>query len=222
MLLSARTIKVGARSSCLSRAQVQEVLQEVLQFYPNIYFEPIWIETTGDKDRRSLRDLDKTDFFTKEIDQLLLQKNCDIAIHSAKDLPEPLPFGLTLAALTKGVNSSDVLVMRDQETIDTLKKGARIGTSSIRREEAILKLRSDFICADIRGTIDQRLALLDQSHVDGLVMAEAALIRLGWTHRNRIFLPGPVAALQGRLAVIVRTDDDEMKTFFSSIDTRSL
>src|ERR1700675_2982078 len=104
-------ITVGARGSQLSQMQVWEVHRELLQHHPNIQFKPTWITTMGDKDKQtSLRDLDKTDFFTREVDQLQLQREFRISIHSAKDLPEPLAPGLKIIALTKGVDPTDVLV----------------------------------------------------------------------------------------------------------------
>ncbi len=206
------SLDVGARSSKLSQAQVWEVHRELIQHHPHIEFKPIWITTTGDQDKKtSLRDLGKTDFFTREIDQLQLQGGFRISIHSAKDLPEPLASGLKIVALTKGVDSSDVLVYHE------LPEQAIIGTSSHRREQNLLEWRSDFRCVDIRGTIDERLALLDIGQVDGVVMAEAALIRLGLTHRKRIFLNGETAALQGRLAVVARESDHEMEELFNCI-----
>ncbi|MBS0653468.1 MAG: hydroxymethylbilane synthase [Verrucomicrobia bacterium] len=210
-------VRVGARQSRLSRVQVAEVLQELRAFHPHVDFEPVWLETTGDRDlSTSLRTLDKTDFFTKEIDQKQLQGEFRISIHSAKDLPDPLASGLRVVALTKGVDSSDVIVLRK----DYLPVGAKIGTSSVRREQNIRDLRSDLVCADIRGTIDSRLQQLDAGIFDGVVMAEAALIRLGLTDRKRINLPGESAALQGQLAVVARANDEEMAQLFSSIDTR--
>jgi hydroxymethylbilane synthase len=214
-------IIVGARNSLLSQAQVLEVLQELRHFYPSVDFQPIWLKTTGDDDlKTSLRSLEKTNFFTKEIDALQLAGGCRISVHSAKDLPEPLAKGLVLAALTRGVDPSDVLVMRDQETLQKLPHGAKIGTSSLRREQNVSHLRSDLRCVDIRGNIQTRLSLLDQGSVDGLVMAEAALIRLKLTHRNRISLPGERAPLQGQLAVIAQKDDVEMLELFHCIDVR--
>lgn len=206
------SLEIGARSSKLSQAQVWEVHRELIQHHPHIEFKPVWISTTGDQDKKtSLRDLDKTDFFTREIDQLQLQGHFRISIHSAKDLPDPLASGLKIVALTKGVDSSDVLVYND------LPEQAIIGTSSHRREQNLLEWRPDLRCVDIRGTIDERLALLDTGQVDGVVMAEAALIRLSLTHRKRIMLSGETAALQGRLAVIAREDDHEMEYLFSCI-----
>lgn len=213
-------ISVAARDSRLSYAQVREVQQELQMIYPNSVFVPTWIRTTGD-DRLdlSLRFLSKTDFFTKEVDQLVLSGTCRIGIHSAKDLPDPLEQGLKIVAITKGVDARDVLVLPPHQTIDTLPQKARIATSSLRREKAIKGLREDLICVDIRGVIEARLACLDREEIDGLVVAEAALIRLGLIYLNRVFLPTEVAAFQGRLAVVARRDDPEMLQTFSAINT---
>ena len=124
-------ITVGARGSKLSQAQVWEVHRELLQHHPHVQFKPSWITTTGDKDKQtSLRDLDKTDFFTREVDQLQLKGEFRISIHSAKDLPDPLASGLKIIALTKGVDPSDVLVYNNE-----LPDNAIIATSSYRREQ---------------------------------------------------------------------------------------
>ncbi|HSX04375.1 MAG TPA: hydroxymethylbilane synthase [Rhabdochlamydiaceae bacterium] len=223
LISSYSNICVGARSSALSKAQVWEVFEEIKKFYPMVLFSPHWVVTTGDKDLLTpLKTLDKTDFFTKEIDEMLLNGTIDIAVHSAKDLPDPLRKGLVVAAITKGLDSSDSLVLRENETIDSLPRGALIGTSSARREEAIKKLRSDFICVDIRGNIEQRLEMLDQKKVDGIILAECALIRLKLHWRNRISLSGETAALQGQLAVVVREDNPILREIFNSIDENAL
>lgn len=214
-------LKVGARRSRLSRAQVDEVHAEIRRYYPDVRFDPLWVETTGDRDQTtSLRTLDKTDFFTKEIDALQLAGACRISIHSAKDLPEPLAPGLILIALTRGQDSSDALVLREGEALHTLLPHAKIGTSSERRETNVHSLRPDLICVDIRGSIDQRLELLNSRQIDGLVVAEAALIRLHLTHLNRLLLPGTTASLQGRLAILARENDEEMKNLFACLDER--
>lgn len=213
-------IPVAARNSRLSRAQVKEVEQALQRIYTESVFEPTWIRTTGDCQLDlSLRFLSKTDFFTKEVDQLVLSGICRVGIHSAKDLPDPLTQGLKIVAITSGVDVRDVLVLPPHQTIDTLPKKARIATSSLRREKAIKELREDLICVDIRGVIEKRLAYLDCGEIDGLVVAEAALIRLNLTHLNRFFLATEVAALQGKLAVIARQDDHEMLRIFSAINT---
>ncbi len=212
-------IKAGARSSPLSRAQVEEVLAEM----PSLELEMVWMATSGDLDKKtSLRSLGKTDFFTKELDEMLLKGMIRIAVHSAKDLPEPIPEGLALAAITKGVDARDSLVLREGETLGSLRRGAIIATSSERREEMVRSLRGDLQFVDLRGTIGERLAKLGRGEADGVVVAEAALIRLKLTHLNRIFIPGETVPMQGRLAILARSDDGEMLEFFSGIDARSL
>ncbi|MBM3207192.1 MAG: hydroxymethylbilane synthase [Chlamydiae bacterium] len=217
------TIPIAARASELSRVQVDEVLEELRQFYPRAKFDSVWMETSGDKDLiTSLRFMDKTDFFTKEIDYLILEGKVRAAIHSAKDLPDPLKDGLCCAAITKGVDSSDVLVFRDGEDFDSLMDGDKIATSSLRRSEMILELGRQFQIVDIRGTIAQRLSLLERGDVDAVVVAESALIRLKLLSKSRMKLSGPAADLQGQLAVVVNKDDEEMIRLFSCIDSRKI
>lgn len=204
------TILCGARSSNLSRAQVKEFLEEY-HFLPAA-FEMIWVETTGDLDREtSLRQLGKTDFFTRELDELLLSKKIRLAIHSAKDLPDPLPKGLFLAALTKGQDPRDSLVF-----FEPLPPRPKIATSSERREEMVRCLYPKATFMDIRGTIEERVKVVKEGRADGVVIAEAALIRLGLTHLSRVFLPGETAPGQGKLALVIREDDDEMRLLLRS------
>lgn len=215
------TIKIAARDSLLSRAQVQEVFLELKEFCPDVHFETLFMKTTGDLHLNvSLIGLEKTDFFTQELDDAVLKQICDVAIHSAKDLPEPLPKGLKLYAITRGVDPSDVLVLREGATLSTLPKQAKIGTSSLRRIEAIKALLKECTPVDIRGTIQQRLALLFKGDVDALVMAEAALIRLKLTHLNRYVLQGEVPAMQGRLAVVGRENNPLLDKMFRSMHSR--
>lgn len=203
-------IRTGARSSPLSRAQFEEVARAI-----SLPLEPVWIDTTGDLDQQtSLRTLDKTDFFTRELDQLLLAGKIQVAIHSAKDLPDPLPQGLALIALTRGIDPRDALVLRPGET---LQKGFSIATSSLRREEAVRQLCLGLTFLDLRGPIHTRLAKLDTHEADGVVVAEAALVRLGLTHLNRIFLPGETTPNQGRLAIVARSGDRLMRNLFSPL-----
>lgn len=212
---------MGARNSPLSKVQVEEVYKELQQFYPGIKFQLVLVKTRGDNDKKtSLRDFDKTDFFTREIDQMQLSGECRIGIHSAKDLPNPLPAGLVIAALTAGVDKADSLVLRENTRLESLPQNAKIATSSVRREKNVKKLRADLTFVDIRGTIGERLQKLENKEVDGVVIAEAALIRLNLIHLNRVRLPGRGAPLQGKLAVIAREDDQEICTLFQVINER--
>ena len=209
-------LTIGARNSPLSLAQVREILLKIRTEYPYINFDPLYISVKGDKDlQTSLRSLDKSDFFTKEIDELVLSGRCRIGIHSAKDLPSPLPKGLTLVRLTPSIDPSDSLVLREGLTLKNLPKGAIIATSSIRREKIVEELGVDVRFIDLRGTIHQRLEKLNTGDADGVVVAEAALIRLGLTHLNRFKLPGSTVEGQGQLAVTAMESDREMRELFA-------
>jgi hydroxymethylbilane synthase len=193
-------VKVGARDSPLSRAQVQEV-QALVPFK----LVPVWVKTMGDRDKKtSLRSLKRTNFFTKELDEMLLRGEIDAAIHSAKDLPDPIPKGLKIAATTQGLDPRDSLVLRGD-----LRENMVVATSSVRREAAVLQLQKGVRFVDVRGTIHERLALVERGEVDGVVIAEAALIRLKLTHLKRVSLPGETAEGQGRLSILVREDDHD-------------
>jgi len=209
-------IKIAARKSPLSQAQVAEVLNELQAFHPDIVFEPILVDTLGDRDRTtSLKTLGSTDFFTKEVDQLVLSGECQIGIHSAKDLPNSLESGLELIALTKGVDSSDALVTK----MRMLPEDPLVATSSFRREASVRELYPLARFVDLRGTIIERLSLLERGEVDGVVVAEAALIRLGLSHLLRERLPS-TTDLQGKLAVVAREGDLAMKQLFACINDR--
>lgn len=189
-------LKIGARSSPLSRAQVEEVRNEL-----RLEFEVVWVETMGDRDKiTSLKGMEKTNFFTKELDEMVMTGEIDAAIHSAKDLPDPLPRGLEVAWISEGLDPRDSLVF-EKEPIEV------VATSSVRREEAVRSIYPGCRFVDLRGTIHERLAKLGKG-IDGVVIAEAALIRLQLTHLNRIILPGPTASLQGKLAIVCRANEN--------------
>jgi hydroxymethylbilane synthase len=211
-------ITVGLRDSKLSRKQLDELIHLLSSEHE---FQPTYLQTIGDRQLDvSLRNMDKTDFFTRDIDAIQLAGKVRISLHSAKDLPEPLPKGLMMVALTKGQDPSDSLVFRKGENLETLPSGALVGSSSPRRDKIVQTLRSDLLCVEVRGTIEKRLEKLFQDEIDALVVAEAALIRLELTHLNRLSLPGPVAPLQGQLAVLAREGDHEMAKLFASLDSR--
>ncbi|MDE3055909.1 MAG: hydroxymethylbilane synthase [Verrucomicrobiota bacterium] len=209
-----RVLIVGARSSPLSRAQVREVEQELQLHYPEICFSPVWTSSPGDRDRTtSLRSLGATDFFTRDLDHMLLKGDIRIAIHSAKDLPAPLPKGLIPVAITQGVDSRDSLVFRGSG----IPHKGTIALSSVRREEALRAIDPSFRFIDLRGTIAERISLLERGEVDGVVIAEAALIRLKLTHLSRKILDIPTPPLQGKLAILAREGDEEMQKLFNTI-----
>lgn len=225
MLLSsksaAKTISVAARSSSLSQEQVTEVLELLRQHHPKVSFNSTWMSTVGDNDQTtSLRDLDKTDFFTRELDEALLSDKVQVTIHSAKDLPEPLPEGISVVALTRSLDPRDMLVPAEHYGTGKLPKNPVVGTSSERREAAVLHKYPQAIIKDIRGSIISRLGQLDAGDYDAVVMPECALLRLKMTGRARVPLHGESAPLQGQLAITARSGNAEMAHLFACIDTR--
>lgn len=214
-------IKVAARDSPLSRAQVREVLSEIKAYVREIEFDVHYLKTSGDLDLLTpLESLGRTDFFTKEIDEMVFKGEISLGIHSAKDLPFPLREGLKVIAITEGIDASDTLVFKEGFTLHSLPFQSKVGVSSTRRAAFIRQLREDLIPVSIRGNIQQRLLLLETKEIDALVLAEAALIRLGLTNLPRMKLEVETLFFQGKLAVISR-DGDPLEKIFKSIDRYS-
>jgi len=212
-------IHLAARPSRLSIAQVKEVIKELSKYHFDLDFEVHYFMSKGDIDKkRSLRELEKTDFFTDTIDKFILTKKKYVGIHSAKDLPDPLPKGLKVVAFTKGVDQRDSIVLNKGASFFSLKKNSVIATSSVRREEMIKQLRDDLKFADIRGAIEERLNILNQRKIDGIVIAEAAIKRLNLEHLNRFTLPFKTVKGQGQLAIVANENDDLMEKVFAQIN----
>ena len=176
----AKTYRIGTRTSSLALRQVEEILGALREFYPDFKAEVIGIDTYGDRDKiTSISEIEGTDFFTKEIDEALLKSRIDFAVHSAKDLPEQIPEGLYIVAITKSIDSYNALVSKNDLSLEELPFGARIGTSSLRRKQQLKSYRDDFEIIDIRGNIQERLEKLDNGNLDGIVIAACGLMRLG-------------------------------------------
>lgn len=213
-------IKVGTRPSLLALKQVEEIQKYV----PNTTFDVITFETEGDRDKNTpILEIEGSDFFTREIDEALINGDIDFAVHSAKDLPDNLTEGLTVVVITEPVDPYDVLVSKSNLKLDELPKGTKIGTSSLRRKQQLKKYRDDFQIVDIRGNIQERLEKLDKDGLDAIVIAAAGLIRLGLEDRItqrisfEILTPHP---LQGKLAIVAREDNKEIISLISKLDTR--
>jgi hydroxymethylbilane synthase len=228
--------RVGTRKSPLALKQVEEALNILKRFYPFVAVEIIGIQTYGDRDKTTpISDIEGSDFFTKEIDEALLKGDADFAVHSAKDLPDNLREGLFIAAITDSIDLYDVLVSKTGLELSELPYGAKIGTSSLRRKKALKRFRSDFQIVDIRGNIEERLRILDNSTVpdiqhavqqpDAIVIAAAGLLRLGLGHRITERIPFSILKphpLQGALAVLAREDNKDLIEFLSVLDSRKV
>lgn len=211
-------LRVGSRPSLLAKEQVKEIKN----FFPDLEFVHIPIETKGDKDKlTSISETEESNFFTAEIEEALIKGEIDLAVHSAKDIEENMPGELKIAALTKSISPYECLVASGSLTLAKLPKGASIGVSSKKRKTAIKKYRGDLTVKDIRGNIEERLRQLDQGKFDALVVAHAALIRLGLEDRiAEIISPEIIRAhpLQGSLALQVRSDNQRLLDLFSAVD----
>lgn len=216
--MSQKKWNILSRSSALALKQVDEVMQ----YLPNEMYEIISVQSYGDKNKDiSLLTNDEPDFFTRELDEALLDGKGDFAVHSAKDLPWPLPEGLEIIAITKAADKSDALVSKNLIKLNDLPENARVGTSSVTRKEELLNIRKDLQIISIRGTIEERLSLVKKGEIDALIVATCALKRLGLDHEIAEILSFRTHPLQGNLAVVSRKNNEELKRKFSKIDIRN-
>ena len=212
-----KKLKVVCRNSPLSLVQVEEIFAS----HPSLRYELTSLDSFGDKNKHvSLLNDVAGDFFTRELDALLLNDEADMAVHSAKDLPYPLPCGLELYCLTGASDKTDALVGRGGLKLSELPAGARVGTSSTRRKTDLLNLRPDLTVVSIRGKIEERIAQVDCGYIDALIVATCALKRLGLISRASEILPFSTHPLQGNLAVVGVENNPEVKGIFSSSDIR--
>jgi len=212
-------LKIGSRKSPLALVQVQEVIDLLKLSGLRINTDLYSFETAGDQDKKTpLTQNVADDFFTNTIDQALLDHTIDVAVHSAKDLPQKLNPSLTIVALTSCMDDSDAWV--GVAPFADLPVNARVGTSSFLRQEFIKSKRSDVQLISIRGTIQERLNLLDNRKIDGFIVATCAMKRLKLEHRITEKFPWEGTPLQGQLAIVCRRDDQQMKQLFRPLDAR--
>lgn len=209
-------IKVGTRKSKLALIQTSLVIQEINKFFPHIKCEIVPIITTGDLiTNKPLYDIGGKALFLKEIEQQLLQKNIDIAVHSLKDMPGLLPSGLTIGAVLEREDPRDVLICEKFRSLNELPKGAYIGTSSPRRKIFVHHQRPDINVIPFRGNVDSRLSRLKEKKVDALILAASGLKRLDLFSNNCCYTLDIQEIIpsvgQGVIAVEIRKDNDNMQ-----------
>jgi hydroxymethylbilane synthase len=199
-------------------AQVEEIIGDLKAQGIVLDYESIKFETAGDKDKSTPLTNSRDNFFTDTIDRALIEGRADIAIHSAKDLPQNLHKGLKIFALTQCLDNKDAWVSRVHW--QDLPPKSKVGTSSVLRQKQILQMRPDVIIVNIRGTIDERLQLLKEGKVDGIVVAACALKRLNLEGEIKDIFPWEGTPLQGQLAVVGRQGEHELENLFSVLDVR--
>jgi hydroxymethylbilane synthase len=215
-------IIVGTRDSKLALTQTQKVTQKLNSLHPHIQFEVLNIKTKGDilQDHPIESSIDKG-FFVKEIQEMLLKKKIDIAIHSLKDLPVDPINGLEVSAVLERDDSRDALVLNPKIKFNHDLNHLTISTSSNRRKSQLLKLYTEIKMKTIRGNVDTRIEKMEQGYCDGIIISAAALIRLGlqdritylFDNKEMICAPG-----QGTIAIESREEDKEIKKIVNSIN----
>jgi len=211
MATKKRNVVIGTRGSKLALWQANWVRREILKRNPDIEVTLDKIKTTGDKILDvPLAKVGGKGLFVKEIEEALLDKKVDLAVHSMKDVPTAFPDGLILKCITKREEPRDALISRNNVLLKDLPMGARIGTSSLRRQSQLLAFRPDLEILQLRGNLDTRLKKLEDGHYDAIILAGAGIKRLGLDDKITELIPVEIslpAIGQGALGIEVREDD---------------
>jgi hydroxymethylbilane synthase len=207
----AKPLRIATRRSQLALWQAEHVAGLLRRAHVGLEVELVPMLTQGDRIQdRSLAAIGGKGLFIKELEVALEEQRADIAVHSMKDLPGDLPAGLTIAAVLERADARDALLTASAGGLDDLPRGARVGTSSLRRQAQLLAARPDLKIEGLRGNVDTRLRRLDGGDMDAIVLACAGLIRLGLESRitsrldPRMFLP---AVAQGVIGIECRGTD---------------
>lgn len=207
-------LTIGSRGSKLALWQA-EYIRARIEGLTGLPVAIKVIKTTGDKILDvPLSKVGGKGLFTKEIEVELEAGVVDLAVHSMKDVPTELPEGLVIAAMPERVDPRDAIVSGAGYTLNTLPKGARVGTSSLRRVAQVRALRPDVEIVDVRGNLDTRMRKAETGEVDIVILAAAGITRMGWAERITHYIPGAqmVSAVgQGAIGIEIREDDEFMQ-----------
>ncbi|TIW52089.1 MAG: hydroxymethylbilane synthase, partial [Mesorhizobium sp.] len=217
------TLKIGTRGSPLALAQAHETRTRLMAAHglPEEAFEIAVISTSGDRIQdRPLSEAGGKGLFTKEIEEAMLAGRIDIAVHSSKDMPTVLPEGLELCAFLPREDARDAFIGRAAKTIAELPRGARVGSSSLRRQALIRRMRPDLEVVMFRGNVQTRLRKLDEGVANGTILAYAGLKRLGLEHVVTDLMSlekFPPAPGQGAICIESRIGDAEVERMLAAI-----
>jgi hydroxymethylbilane synthase len=214
-------IRIGTRGSMLAKWQAEFVRKKILEA-TGVDAEIIIIKTTGDKlQQTSLSQIAGKGVFIKELEEALLDEQIDLAVHSVKDIPTEVPSRLCFPVICRRDDARDCLISAKNETLVTLRQGARVGTSSLRRQAQIRHLRPDLDIRELRGNVDTRLRKVESGEYDAILLAKAGLDRLGWSNRISEVLQPDVclpAVGQGALGVQARLKDQDIADALAPLD----
>lgn len=217
------TVRIGTRGSALALAQTQTIANALTARGATV--EIVTVTTHGDTSTEPLSEIGGTGVFASALRDALLAGECDVVVHSLKDLPTGPIAGLVIGAVPKRADARDALIARDALTLDTLPAGARVGTGSPRRAAQLLSRRPDLEVVDIRGNVDTRLGKVANGDLDAVVLAAAGLDRLGRSDEvtQLLDLDGwPTAPGQGALALEVRVGDEKLVAALEHKPTRTM
>ena len=216
-----RTIVVGTRGSKLALIQAESVVTKIREVAPRLEVAISKITTKGDRNRHvQLDHMEGIGVFVKELEETLLSGRIDVAVHSLKDMPTQIPQGLCLAAVTERLDPRDVLISGGQKLAE-LAAGSRVGTGSLRRAVQLGACRPDLEVCGIRGNVDTRLRKVTEGEFAGVILAAAAMQRLGWEDKISEYLPLEhflPAVGQGALAIEARSDDREVAELLAPLN----
>ena len=216
-------LRIASRASKLALVQTNYIVKLLESRCPGIETTIIEVSTKGDRDKSDfLYKSESVGFFTSEIEKSLLDGRADLAVHSFKDLPTQQRPGLIVAAVPPRQSPADALVAPEAVTsINDLRPGTTVGTSSLRRIAQLKLLRDDIECVPLRGNVETRIRKVAEGRVDAIIVACAGLNRLGLTDKISLVLPPGEfipAPAQGALAVQIRSDDNELIELARQID----
>ena len=215
-------LRIGTRKSQLALWQANYVRQQLLQRHPGLSIELVKMTTQGDKILDTpLAKIGGKGLFIKELEQALLDRRVDLAVHSTKDIPAQLPDGLHISAICEREDPRDAFVCNDFSALEELADGAHIGTSSLRRQCQLHAHYPSLRISPLRGNVNTRLAKLDAGDYDAIILAAAGLKRLGFESRIRAYLAPEQclpAAGQGAVSIECRQDDSEVNTLLQDLN----
>jgi hydroxymethylbilane synthase len=220
-----KKIRIGTRRSPLALMQANWVKKCIEGKYHKIDISIVKIVTKGDKIKDvPLGKIGGKGLFIKEIEEALLKDEIDIAVHSLKDVPIELPSSLHIGAYTQRENPFDVLISRNNLRLEELQMEAKIGTSSLRRGAQILNFRPDFKVVPLRGNLDTRIKKLETKGLDGIILAAAGIIRMGWTDKIYQYISPDIilpAIGQGALGIEIRKEDKELNKLLDFLNHKN-
>ncbi len=217
-----KEIKIGSRGSALALWQANWVRDSLLKQWPELIVTIEKITTSGDRFLDApLSRVGGKGLFTKEIEEALLDHRVDIAVHSMKDVPAALPEDLSIAVITEREDPRDVLISKENITLKNLPQGARVGTSSLRRQAQLLKFRPDLKITPLRGNVVTRISKLENDGLDAIILAAAGVKRLQWEDKISEYIDINIclpAIGQGALGLEIRGNDKNVLQYISDLD----